>query len=113
MHKPPMDPDGLFGVDAVAAPMMPTEKVWPGLATWTHYRRRHIICDICIKVIHTRGVAEAPPANPASWCRRGPNDTQFICNAHHSVMAPQDAAARRESDERKARAAHLAKAARR
>lgn len=57
-------------------------KVWAGISTWTKYSGKHRPCDIHIMVIHERGVANAPPAAPATLKRQGPNGDSYVCGAH-------------------------------
>lgn len=77
------------GVDV----QMPSEKLWPGRASWVAYRGAHQPCGVCVMVIHERGIERAPHPHAARWKRKGPNGDTLVCSAHKVELEPKDKAA--------------------
>lgn len=44
--------------------------------------RRRVLCDDCVKDIHVRGIAVAPPPRGVRWKRTDADGTQNLCEQH-------------------------------
>lgn len=98
------DPD-LFALlqEAPAGPLRPPlqEPRLGAVGTkWTRWTGAHKPCDLCVRLIHERGVAGAPPPASARHKRVGPNDTLMLCAEHGEEMKRKDDAAVAERDAR-------------
>lgn len=79
----------LFGPPDDPAPP-PARKV-PTSGVWGRYAGSRRLCDACIELIHSLGVAGAPPPRVATQVLRTPEGTHHYCNPHkHQIRGASE-----------------------